>query len=189
MYLTCSAVLLSLLLSLQGGRDVNIPGPAGNPHLSTCPLQAAGLDAGGLEVRGTRSIWPVIMTTLRRERKQMHSTSNRLLPVTQQWYCMLKKFGFVHNAPTKTQPAASVTRKHSLCTRRGRKKKICARLKAWGWRWGVVVFVLKWLQASAGSGTLSQQHWDHWQRAEMPPFQKKSLNAPESRSPIGQRNT
>lgn len=140
MYLTCSAVLLSLLLSLQGGRDVNIPGPAGNPHLSTCPLQAAGLDAGGLEVRGTRSIWPVIMTTLRRERKQMHSSSNRLLPVTQQWYCMLKKFGFVHNSPTKTQPAASMTRKHSPCTRRGRKKKICARLKAWGWRGGGVCF-------------------------------------------------
>lgn len=68
----------------------------------------------------------------------------------------------------------------------GKKKKIQARLKAWG---PGCVFVLKWLPASAGSATLHQQLWQHSQRPEMPPFQKGSFYAAETGSATGHRNT
>lgn len=44
------------------------------------------------------------------------------------------------------------------------------------------VFVLKQLHTSAGSTTLSQQHWECSQKPEMSPFQKDSLNTAETGS-------
>lgn len=45
-----------------------------------------------------------------------------------------------------------------------------------GWKSALVV-VLEHLHESGGPDTLSQQRWDHSQRAAMPPFQKENLNA------------